>query len=217
MSIPAVKRAERPGEPLVPLAAILCGGKARRMGMDKVALPLGGTPLVERVWQRVAGLADTVVAVGGNPDVAHLGMAVVPDRYPGADSMGGIATALGYAAKRFGEAWVLVLACDVPFLEPGLIQYLAHLREGYDVVVPRVSAGYEPLCALYRTTCLPIFEEFIRTGQLAIRNIFTRVNTREVAEIELRRFDPDLHSFINLNRPADLARAHLLLGVSREA
>ncbi|MDF1553330.1 MAG: molybdenum cofactor guanylyltransferase [Deferrisomatales bacterium] len=210
-----VERDEHPGESLVFLAAILCGGRARRMGTDKVALPLGGTPLVERVWQRVAALVDTVVAVGGRPDVEHLGMAVVPDRYPGADSMGGIATALAYAAERFGDTWVLALACDLPFLEPRLIQHLARLSEGYDVVVPRVSAGYEPLCALYRTTCLPVFEECIRNGQLAIRSIFSRVRTREVPETELRRFDPALHSFINLNRPADLECAHRLLGVKR--
>ena len=211
MSSSVVESADSLREPLVPLAAILCGGKARRMGTDKVDLPLGGTPLVERVWQRVAGLADTVAAVGGTPDVAHLGMAVVPDRYPGADSMGGIATALGYAAEQLGDAWVLVLACDMPFLEPGLIRHLASLREGQDVVVPRVEAGYEPLCALYRTTCLPVFQESIWNGQLRIRSVYGRVRTREVAEDELRRCDPELRSFINMNRPADLERAHQLM------
>jgi molybdopterin-guanine dinucleotide biosynthesis protein A len=211
MSTPVVARTDATGGPPLRLAAILCGGKARRMGTDKVALPLGGTPLVERVWQRAAGVAGTVVAVGGAPDVGHLGVAVVPDRYPGADSMGGIATALGYAAERYEDAWVLVLACDVPFLEPALLRHLACRRCGHDVVVPRVAAGYEPLCALYRSTCLPVFEEFIRSGRLAIRNVFARVRTREIPEEELRRFDPDLHSFINLNRPADLERARRFL------
>ena len=209
-------QAFRNAEDAVPVAihlgAILCGGRARRMGTDKAALALDGIPLVERVWARVRGLVGEVAAVGGEPDVAHLNMAVVADRYPGANAMGGIATALGYARERHGEdAWVLVLACDTPFLEPRLLEYLAGLRDGHDIVVPRVAAGYEPLCALYHVTCLPKLQELIRCDHLRIWNVFSQVRTREVGEAELRRFDPELRSFINLNRPTDLERARQLV------
>ena len=194
------------------LAAILCGGRASRMGTDKALVTLGGLPLVERVRAQVQGLVGRVVAVGGSSAVSRLGFDMVPDRYPGANSMGGIATALGYARECCGEgSWVLALACDLPFLEPRLLAHLADLRSGHDVVVPRVAAGYEPLCALYRTTCLPTMEELIHQDHLRIITVFDRVRTREVEETELRRFDPGLCSFINLNRPEDLERARQLV------
>jgi len=197
---------------VIPLACILAGGRGRRMGTDKVTLPLDGVPLIERVWARVAPVAERVAAVGGAPRLDHRGLPTIPDRFPGAESLGGVATALEYAEETLGgEPAVLCVACDMPLLEPSLLAHLDELSPGWDVVVPRVSAGYEPLCALYRPSCLPVLREQIARGDLRIRAVFGRVKTREVGEAELRRFDPDLRSFLNVNRPADLEVARRLL------
>ncbi|MEW6487013.1 MAG: molybdenum cofactor guanylyltransferase [Thermodesulfobacteriota bacterium] len=192
----------------IPFAAILAGGRATRMGRDKAALELEGFPLIEWVLDRVRQAAETVFAVGGPPRLDHCGTPTVADRFPGANAMGGVATALAYAAERLGaEAWVLCVACDTPFLEPGLLLELFARRAGADAVVPRTAAGYEPLCALYRASCLPVFQKAIAAGNLCILDVFPAVHTREVPETELRRTDPDLRSFLNLNRPDDLAVA----------
>ncbi|MBI5441055.1 MAG: molybdenum cofactor guanylyltransferase [Deltaproteobacteria bacterium] len=197
----------------IPLTAILAGGKARRMGVDKLTLPLAGVPLLERTWSRVAPVSERVIAVGGPPLLASRSVETIPDLYPGADSMGGLATALAHAAATGGPgAWALCVACDLPLLEPALLAYLGTLQTGWDAVVPRTPAGWEPLCAVYRATCLPALEEEIRRGNLRIRDLFALVRTREVGPEELRRFDADLRSFLNVNRPADLARAQELLG-----
>ena len=196
----------------VPLACILAGGRGRRMGVDKVSLPLDGVPLIERVWCRVAPVAERVAAVGGTPHLEHRGVPTIPDRFPGANALGGIATALEYASETIGpRAAVLCVACDMPLLEPGLLVYLYELSPGWDVVVPRVSAGFEPLCAVYRTTCLPALRAQLARHDLGIRDLFGQVQTREVGETELRRLDPDLRSFLNVNRPADLDLARQLL------
>jgi molybdopterin-guanine dinucleotide biosynthesis protein A len=182
------------------------------MGMDKAALLLDGVPLLERVLMRVSAVAASVVVVGGAPRLSARGIPTLPDLYPGANAMGGIATALNYAAQSLGpDVPVLCTACDVPFLEPALLAHLWEVSPGWDVVVPRVTEGYEPLCALYRGTCLVAFEEEMARGNLAIRDVFRRVRTREVLEPELRRFDPELRSFVNLNRPTDLEVARRLL------
>ncbi|GAB4256802.1 MAG: molybdenum cofactor guanylyltransferase [Deferrisomatales bacterium] len=193
----------------VGLAAILAGGRARRMGADKAGLPLAGVPLIEHVWARLVPVAERVITVGGRPWLAARGVEAVADRYPEANSMGGIATALAYAARGGAgeEAWVLAVACDMPFLEPALLHGLWGVREGWDAVVPRVQKGYEPLCALYRSGCLPVFEREIARGNLRVLDIFRAVRTREVPEAELRRWDPELRSFWNINRPEDLERA----------
>lgn len=200
--------------PLAPLAAILAGGRSRRMGTDKVTLPLAGIPLLERVWSRVARAAERVVVVGGVPRLDGKGVPTLPDLYPGADSMGGVATALAHAALALEtDGPVLCVACDLPFVEPALLRYLVSLCPGWEAVVPRVAAGYEPLCALYRPSALPFFEREIGRGNLRVRDAFGRLRTREVGEEELRRFDPELCSFLNVNRPEDLERArHRLEG-----
>jgi molybdopterin-guanine dinucleotide biosynthesis protein A len=196
----------------IALSAILAGGRGRRMGMDKVLLPLGGTPLIERVWSRVAPLSASVIVVGGEPRLDHRGVETVADRYPRAESLGGIATALSWASESLGaEVWVFCTACDMPFLEPRLIAHLADRVGGGDVVVPRIAPGYEPLCAFYRAGCLPAFEEAIRSGNLRVRDVYRGLRCREVGEGELRRFDPELRSFLNINRPADLEAAVQLL------
>lgn len=197
-----------PAADRIPLAAILAGGRSQRMGQDKAGIHLGGMSLIEWVFQRVRKVAENVIAVGGLSRLDHRSVPTIPDRFVDANAMGGVATALAYAAERLGaETWVLCVACDTPFLEPRLLLQLFAQRAGSDAVVPRTPAGYEPLCALYRTSCLPVFEKQIAAGNLCILDVYPALHTREVPETELRRTDPDLRSFLNLNRPDDLAVA----------
>lgn len=197
----------------IPMAAILAGGKGRRMGADKAVLPLQGMPLIERAWQRVSAVSESVVVVGGEPRLDHRGVETIPDRYPGANAMGGIATALIRAASLVGpEAWALCVACDMPFLEPEVLAYLARWIPNFDIVVPHTGPGYEPLCAIYRATCLPAFDAEIGRGNLRIFDLYDQVRTHVVREEELRKIDPELASFLNLNRPEDLETARRLLG-----
>lgn len=196
----------------IPLAAILAGGRATRMGRDKADILLGGIPLIERVFDRVREVAEAVVVVGGPQRMDHRGVPTLPDRYPGANAVGGIATALVHALQLEGpKAWVLCVACDTPFLEPALLRLLAARRRNADIVVPRTSQGWEPLCALYRATCLPGFEQAIAKGNLRVLDAYSQVRCQTVLEEELRRVDPDLQSFFNVNRPADLALAEQLV------
>jgi molybdopterin-guanine dinucleotide biosynthesis protein A len=136
----------------------------------------------------------------------------IPDLFPGADSLGGIATALAHARRTVGEdALVLCVACDMPFVEPNLLRALFELADDCDVDVPRTEAGYEPLCALYRARASDLFADRARRGELRIRDVFTLLPTVAVEESMLRRHDPALISFWNVNRPGDLEKAESLL------
>lgn len=203
---------------MIPLAAILTGGKASRMGGRKERLTLAGRPLVEHVYGRVRQAARRVVCVGGEGGLGGQGVETIPDLFPGADSLGGIATALIHARLMLGEdALVLCVACDMPFVEPDLLLALFGLAGGRDIVVPRTGAGYEPLCALYRARAADLFADRARRGELRIRDVFALLPTLEVEESTLRRHDPALVSFWNVNRPGDLERAETLLRERRSA
>ncbi len=198
----------------IPLAAILAGGKGRRMGgRDKARMEFLGVPLIERVLAAVEPLAERVAVVGGQQYLAHRGIPTVPDRFPGAAALGGIATALAWARENLGPGvWVLCLACDMPLIRRGVLSLLWSRRDEAQAVVPRVEAGYEPLCALYREDALEVFLERVLAGDLSILRAFPRLRTVEVGEGEVRRVDPDLRTFLNLNRPGDVERALALAG-----
>jgi molybdopterin-guanine dinucleotide biosynthesis protein A len=99
----------------------------------------------------------------------------------------------------------------MPFLNVSLLRHLLSLREGYDAIVP-VTEGYpEPTHAAYSKACLPVIQRQLARGELKIARFFDRVRVRQVPEDEVRRFDPDLRSFFNINTPEDLAQALALV------
>ena len=116
--------------------AILAGGQSRRMGSDKAALLIQGEPILKRTARLVASITADV-AIIGPPERAALapGVRILPDRWPQQGPLGGIATALQALP---GEA-VLVVGCDMPFLNAALLRYLIALAPEYDAVVVRVD------------------------------------------------------------------------------
>ena len=76
-------------------AFILAGGTSERMGQDKALLELGGAPMVTRMERLAQPYVASVAIVAPQERYAQLGLHIVPDRWPGAGPLGGIATALG--------------------------------------------------------------------------------------------------------------------------
>ena len=195
---------------------ILAGGRSRRLGRDKAVEPFGGQPLIRRVIERVAPLADEIVVVVADTargqalplDVEHR---VAVDIYPDGGSLGGIFSGLSTA----NTDWGLVVACDMPFLNVPLLEYMLGQRNGCDAVVPQPGAFPEPTHALYSRACLPHIEARLRANDLKISGFFEEVRVRYVDEEEIRQFDPELLSFFNVNSPEDLARAHALAAVTQ--
>ena len=182
-------------------AAIMAGGKSRRIGRDKAWLDLGdGRPIVQRVIDAMRDVADEVFLVANDERFATLGLRVVPDRFPEGGALGGIATGVGAATHDR----VLVAACDMPFLRPDVFRLLVARSAGYDVVIPRVGEDLEALHALYTKACLPAMERALASGKMRIVSFFDDVRVLELGEDELRRVDPGLASFTNVNTPEEL-------------
>jgi len=174
------------------------------MGRDKAWLDVGdGVPIVRRVAEVLASVADEVFVVANDERFATLGLRVVPDRFPEGGVLGGIATGVGAAAHER----VLVAACDMPFLRAEVFRLLAERAEGADVVIPRVGEDLEALHALYTRACLPAMERALASGKMRVISFFDEVRVRVIEEPELRTVDPALRSFTNVNTPEELAAA----------
>ena len=182
-------------------AAVMAGGKSRRMGRDKAWLELGGRPIIERVIDVLREVADEVVIVANDARYGALGLRVVPDRFPEGGALGGIATGVWAATHER----VLVAACDMPFLRADVLRLLLSHAPEADAVVPRVGGEFETLHALYSKACLPAMERALAAGRMRVISFYDDVRVRAVEEDELRTVDPELRSFTNVNTPEELA------------
>lgn len=190
---------------------IIAGGASRRLGTNKALLRIGDRTTIERVIDRLAPLTTELLVV-----VARLGQAeplplpsparVVTDRYPGRGSLGGIFTGLEASA----EPWSLVVACDMPFLNPDLLRHLLGQTANVDAVVPRLKGQPEPLHTLYSKDCLTPIRRRLEAGDLKAASLFETVRVRYVDEGTIDRIDPRHLSFFNVNTRADLEEAQRL-------
>lgn len=184
--------------------AIMAGGKSSRMGTDKSFVQFNGRPMIEVVIDAVAGLGDETLLITNKPaDYTHLNLPMVGDVYPDHGSLGGIFTAVHAASHPH----TLVVACDMPWLNRPLLEYMITLRETADVVVPRWEKYPEPLHAIYSKVCLAPIEEKLKAQLLKITGFFGQVSVRFVERDEIERFDKDGRSFANINSPEDLEEA----------
>jgi molybdenum cofactor guanylyltransferase len=187
--------------------AILAGGASSRFGSDKalVRLDPDGPTLLERTAAIARSLSNQAVIIGHQSyESLDPGIDIAPDEEPGRGPLGGIATAFNLLdAPR-----LLVLACDMPCLSVLLLRSIIERPSNADAVVPRTDDGrWQTLHAIYHRSALPAIEASLGAGSGAVRSIFDRITVDMVNEGELREFDPELHSFFNLNVPADLERA----------
>jgi molybdopterin-guanine dinucleotide biosynthesis protein A len=187
---------------------ILAGGRARRLGgVDKAALVIGAERIIDRQLAALSTVADDIRIVANDPArYEGLGVAVIRDAIPGAGALGGLYSALLHAAHD----WVLVLACDLPFVTRELLGRLAVeatcAGDDIDAVVPRSTRGLEPLCAVYRTRCAPAMEARIARGELRIAGALDDLRVREVGPAALAQYDEGA-LFENINTPHDYERA----------
>ncbi len=186
---------------------ILAGGQSTRLGQDKAFIEIGGRTLVERVVDRLGCVVAKIVLVTNSPErLVFLGLPTTPDLIPGVGVVGGLHAGLSAMDTEYG----FVVGCDMPFLNVSLMRYLISVRNGYDIVMPRIGPHNEPLHALYGRRCLATIDERIRAGGRRIMEVCHGLRFLYVEEPEIVRHDPDRLSFFNINGADDLERMRAL-------
>jgi molybdenum cofactor guanylyltransferase len=195
-------------------AVVLAGGRATRLGgANKALLEIGGKRIIDRVLDALRPMTDQIVLVGHLVDRLDVpDVQLVPDARPGAGSMPALLTGLQLSRNEVA----LVVGCDMPFLSTPLLRHLVETSMGFDLAVPRIGPHLEALHAAYHRSCLPVIEDHLRRQDLKIIDFYPSVKAREVPEVELRLFDPDLRSFLNVNTPEDLEAARDLVRGAHE-
>ena len=192
---------------------ILVGGASRRMGQDKAQLRLGPETMLERIAAQLSPVTSSVTLVGSPQAYTGHSLPTVCDVYEKWGALGGIHAALS-AAKT---DWIIVVACDLPFVTRGLFERLKSLagespNESVDAIVPMQPDGRpQPVCALYRgEKCLPEIEKLVSAGEHTPRALLANVRTRYVQFPKLGDLPGARNFFLNLNTPEDFEAAKWL-------
>ena len=177
------------------------------MGEDKALKNFLGKPLIQRVIERLAPIADEIIVTTNQPDeYAFLNLRLAPDLKPGRGALGGLYTAIASATHPL----VGVVACDMPFASRELFGSAIKIMdaESADVVIAKTDEGYEPFHALYRReSCLPAIEAAIEADLWKVVSWFPQVKVRTLSPDEIKSFDPSGLCFKNLNTPEEFDEA----------
>jgi molybdopterin-guanine dinucleotide biosynthesis protein A len=141
-------------------AVVLAGGRSTRFGEgDKAVADLAGTPMIRRVVDRVTSVVDAVVvncrteqreAITDALDGVGVPVAVAEDDYPDEGPMAGMATGL----RAVDGEYAFVVACDMPFVDAGVVDHLFERAAGHDAAVPRPDQWFETTHAVYRASAM---------------------------------------------------------------
>jgi molybdopterin-guanine dinucleotide biosynthesis protein A len=188
-------------------AALLAGGQSKRMGQDKAYLAVewegASVPLWERQWAVLQSIACGKLVISGPRKPEYPASVLVwPDDWPGAGPLGGIATCL----SRMESAFVLVLAVDLPQIQPIFLKKLLARSEGSCGVVPRCDDHFEPLIALYPAAALPVAIDQLRKEDYVLQHFVAKLlQNRLIVGYEIEAGDQS--QLENWNTPEDRGRA----------
>jgi molybdopterin-guanine dinucleotide biosynthesis protein A len=195
---------------LTPAGILLAGGHSRRMGRDKALLPVPGSEsktFVEHLSALLAAFCSEVVLVARDAeqaaDYAHVGVRILTDEISDVGPLMGLYSGL----RAMTASHALVIAVDMPFVQPGIVRLLLAQPLDDALLVPVVDGFPQVLCAVYPRSLLPTIEERLRAGRRDPRSLLEVAGVRMVDEAQLRAVDPQLRSFVNVNTPDEFARS----------
>jgi len=191
---------------------VLAGGKGLRLGQDKALETIGNKSLLERVVSSLSSFSSDIIIVTGREQsfpqlIGYPKLRIATDTYPNKGPLGGIYAGLAASVSFYN----LVIACDMPFLNQALLDYMLQLSADFDLVIPRLGNMVEPLHAVYSKGCLAPIGYLLKQSNLRIAGLFSLVRVRYVEAEEINRFDPKHLSFFNINTEADLEMARELV------
>lgn len=185
-------------------AFVLAGGQSSRMGTDKAFIELEGQSLLVRALNLVTGITPNVQILGSEAKFGEFGK-VVEDQFSNHGPLGGIHAALRSSCSELN----LILAVDMPFVPIKFLRYLVGIARQHDAVVtvPKVSGGWQPLCAIYRPPFADLAQNALQKEHNKIDALFEKTTLQVLDEAQLSREGFSSDMFRNLNTPEDLRQA----------
>jgi molybdopterin-guanine dinucleotide biosynthesis protein A len=187
---------------------ILAGGGSRRMGADKRSLALNGKPLLAIAIELVAAVSDDVIVScqhesPPDKDVCVERLVKLAFDLRAGGPLAGLEAALPAAQHDL----VLVIPVDMPGLTVATLTALvdaARARPEAHGAAFEIASVLDPFPGAYRRSILPIVSGHLDAGHFRVRDLLRDL---DVESVVARPDVYDWRHFLNVNTPADLARA----------
>jgi molybdopterin-guanine dinucleotide biosynthesis protein A len=199
---------------------ILAGGRSSRMGVDKCTILFQGKPLIYWPYVLLKDIVDEIiVSVSTGKDTEPLrrflgdDIQYAEDEKPYLGPLSGI-----YSSFKMAQGeYIATIPCDSPLVHTDLYGQLFEKAKDFDAAVPMVRGFYETLYGVYkRDAMLKAIEKVFKDGELGPKATYEHLDVVALSEEEIMKFDPDLHSFFNINSFSDIACASGIFRSSRK-
>lgn len=194
-------------------AIVLAGGRSSRFGSPKLAVEIGGRPLLERAIDAAVAVADAAIVAGADAPEASIDRAgstairSVADDAPFAGPLAGLSRAL----RETTTALAIVVGGDMPALVPAVLRAMLD-RLGSDNAIDAVLlAGGSS-----RRQVLPLAIDVRRASEGAIAalaagdrslvGLLDRLRVHAIPAGEWLVLDPTGGTLLDIDRPADVLR-----------
>lgn len=193
-------------------ALILAGGMGRRLGYrEKALIDINGKTLIALIIEKLEKVVDSIIISVRDRAQEELLKAALSleyrfayDIHKNTGPMSGILSGLSSCEDEY----CFIAACDMPFINENVVRLLFRRSENFDAAIPRWEDGFlEPLHAVYR--CVPMIHETkkaIERGETIILAPVFKMKVNYVPMDDVRKLDPDLRTFININTNDDIQK-----------
>jgi molybdopterin-guanine dinucleotide biosynthesis protein A len=158
---------------------VLVGGQSSRMGQNKARIKVDSRSLVEVIAAQVQAVTGSVTLVGNPAAFGDLPFDCLPDLRPGLGPIAGLETALSSSHADFN----VLVGCDMPGIPAAALAHLlAVSQQSGALCTMALDAGKRrhPLCAVYRSACLPFVRLALDGGRLRLLDLMEELKAVEV-------------------------------------
>lgn len=189
--------------------AILAGGHSSRFGSNKALFAPNGETLISKAAGLLRSVVREVLVSASQTnagDYDFLGLEIVVNQHPDSGPMGGLETLL----QRCTTPWLLVLTCDMPFVDKeALVTMVSSLNGEPDNALyqrdhphalawQRCDGSISPFPLLIERSALPKIQSRMRSGSLSMKGLLSELDTYYI-------MSPYNRLLSNINRPEDWA------------
>lgn len=188
---------------------ILTGGLNTRMnGINKSFLKIGDQYYIDRIAEIISRhLAKCMVVCRDSRPYQNMPLPIVKDILKDRSPLTGIHAGL----VAMHSQYAFCISCDLPLLHAGVVGLLLEsIEDGFDVIVPASGTYFQPLCAVYSKRCAPVIEAQLEKGDMKVDHLYQNLKIKKISYNIIRKVDPDLLSFFNVNTADEVEKAEQL-------
>lgn len=177
-------------------AAVLAGGKSRRMGRNKAMLKIGEVTAVEKILAELKEF-DEILVSSDDYKTSEKEVSIYGDIFENCGPMGGIYTIL----KNCKSEAMFITACDMSMIKGDTVKrFCGFFDDSFDVLVLKHGQKTEPLFAVYKKSTAAYFEKAIIYKRYSLKEALSELNVKYVG---MDMIKCDEIEFINMNTPED--------------